>query len=105
MADLFGRITAKWKGEVEAGTLEAFRRAGSVVYSEFYDGERLREALVAAGENVWVVEPAVAARWLCGWNAFVAQTIGENLMEADYADDPRTSGYLPSSTYEQVEQC
>ncbi|MEV5571861.1 hypothetical protein AB0L06_17580 [Spirillospora sp. NPDC052269] len=47
----------------------------------------------------------MSGQLLCSWNAFVLQSIGENLLDADYAADPRTAGYVPPVTHTQVTAC
>ena len=39
---------------------------------------------------------------LAGWNAFFLQTMGDNLLSADYDADPKTLGYVPKITAEQA---
>ncbi|MEV5570222.1 hypothetical protein AB0L06_09235 [Spirillospora sp. NPDC052269] len=102
---LLVRMTAKLKGEVRADTLESFRRAGGVAYTEMQRAEALRQKLADEGANLWHVEPGVSSQLLCSWNAFVLQSIGENLLDADYSADPRTVGYVPPVTHTQVTDC
>ncbi|RFU43277.1 hypothetical protein DZF91_02195 [Actinomadura logoneensis] len=102
---LLVRMTAKLKGEVRADTLESFRRAGGVAYAEMQRAEALRQKLADEGANLWHVEPGVSSQLLCAWNAFVLQSIGENLLDADYSADPRTVGYVPPVTHTQVTAC
>lgn len=102
---LLVRMAAKMKGEVRADTLESFRRAGGVAYGEMQNAEALRQKLAAEGTNLWHVEAGVSSQLLCSWNAFVLQSIGENLLDADYAADPRTVGYVPPVTHTQVTAC
>ncbi|MFI6600056.1 hypothetical protein ACIBHX_27760 [Nonomuraea sp. NPDC050536] len=91
MATLKTRMAAALKGEVRADELEAYRRAGGIVYAEL-------QQLEAAGEQL-------PSRRLCTWNAFVLQSIGEHLLDADYAADPGTAGYVPPVTARQVGAC
>lgn len=99
------RVAARLKGEVKADTLESFRRAGGIAYEELHHAEALRRRLAAEGAHPWRVEPGVSGRLLCAWNAFVLQAIGEHLLDADYAADPRTPGYVPPVTHTQVAAC
>jgi hypothetical protein len=46
--------------------------------------------------------PGQASQLLCTWNAFVLQTLGDQLVEADYQAMPSTAGYLPPVTAEQT---
>ena len=96
------RMAAALRGEVAADTVEAYRRAGRVVYGDLARLESLRAELLARRQSVWSAGPAVSAQLLCTWNAYVLQTVAEQLIDADYAADPRTAGYLPEVTAEQV---
>src|SRR5689334_16886005 len=105
MGGFVGRLTARWKGEVGVGTLEAFRRAGGAVYTDYHEAELVRRRLVEEGVDPWQVDRALGAQMLCAWNAFVVQVLGEHLLDADFATDPRTAGFLPAVTHEQVSRC
>ena len=96
------RLAAAMHGEVSADTVEAYRRAGGVAYQDMTDAEQLRESLAASGAGPWGTSPAQASRLLCAWNAFALQTLGDELVEADYRADPRTVGFLPPVTAEQA---
>lgn len=89
-------------GEVAATTVEAYRRAGTSAYQDLLDADQLRKDLALTGGNIWAARPAQASQLLCAWNAFVLQSLGEQLVEADYAADPHTVGYLPPVTAEQA---
>jgi hypothetical protein len=89
-------------GEVGAATVEAYRRAGAAAYSDQADAERVRSELVLSGHSIWTAPPHQASQLLCAWNAFALQTLGDELVEADYRADPRTVGYLPKVTAEQA---
>jgi hypothetical protein len=96
------RLAAAMHGEVSADTVEAYRRAGGVAYQDMTDAEQLRVSLAASGAGLWGASPAQASRLLCAWNAFALQTLGDELVEADYRADPRTKGFLPPVTAEQA---
>jgi hypothetical protein len=96
------RLAAAMHGEVGAATVEAYRRAGAAAYSDQADAERVRSELVLSGRSVWTAHPHEASQLLCAWNAFALQTLGDELVEADYRADPRTAGYLPKVTAEQA---
>ena len=96
------RVAAMLRGEVRADTAEALRRAGIVVHDDLRKVEDARAGLMLAGVQAWSPPPAVAAQRLCTWNAFVLQTLGERLIDADYEISPRTAGFLPPVTSEQV---
>jgi hypothetical protein len=51
---------------------------------------------------MWTARPDQASQLLCAWNAFALQTLGDELVEADYQADPRTVGFLPPVTAEQA---
>jgi hypothetical protein len=96
------RLAAAMHGEVSADTVEAYRRAGGVAYQDMTDAEQLRASLAASGAGLWGATPAQGSRLLCAWNAFALQTLGDELVEADYRADPRTKGFLPPVTAEQA---
>ncbi|GGS84108.1 hypothetical protein ACFFV7_46280 [Nonomuraea spiralis] len=102
---LMTRMIAAYKGEVRADELEAYRRAGGLVYTELEHAEELRLRLAQEGVNLWHGPQAASGQLLCTWNAFVLQTIGEQLLDADYTADPRTAGYVPPVTSQQVAAC
>jgi hypothetical protein len=84
------RLAAAFHGEVGAATVEAYRRAGAAAYSDQADAERVRSELVLSGRDIWTALPHQASQLLCAWNAFALQTLGDELVEADYRADPRT---------------
>ncbi|MGW2157945.1 hypothetical protein [Nonomuraea sp. NPDC001699] len=102
---LMTRVIAAYRGEVSTDELEAYRRAGGLVYTELEHAEELRLRLVQDGVNLWHGSQAASGQLLCTWNAFVLQTIGEQLLDADYTADPRTAGYVPPVTSRQVAAC
>jgi hypothetical protein len=71
-------------GEVGAATIEAYRRAGAAAYSDQADAERVRSELVLSGRSIWTAPLHQASQLLCAWNAFALQTLGDELVEADY---------------------
>ncbi|WP_019501313.1 hypothetical protein [Pseudanabaena sp. PCC 6802] len=99
---IIGKLVALAKGEVAADTLEAYRRAGQTVYDLLKQVEDRRLELKIQGSNPWTVDLASQAQFLCAWNAFVLQTLGDRLLEADYQADPSTVGYVPPMTAEQA---
>jgi hypothetical protein len=96
------RLAAAMRGEVSASTVEAYRRAGGAAYQEMTDAEELRASLAASGAGLWGASPGEGSRLLCAWNAFALQTLGDELVEADYRADPGTVGFLPPVTAEQA---
>ncbi|SEP53526.1 hypothetical protein [Amycolatopsis saalfeldensis] len=99
---LMTRLAAALRGEVSAQTVEAYRRAGVAAYEDLLAAEKLRDRLAGCGTCLWEARPGELSQLLCTWNAFVLQTLGEQFVEADYAADPRTVGYLPPVTAEQA---
>jgi hypothetical protein len=85
--------------EVPAATLEAYRRAGLSVFELMDRLEAQREACVADGFDPWTIPPAER---LCAWNALVLQTLGNALLDTDYAADPATAGWIPPAAAEQA---
>ncbi|MFC5828327.1 hypothetical protein [Nonomuraea insulae] len=102
---LMTRMAAAFKGEVRADELEAYRRAGGFVYTQLEQAEALRRRLAQDGVDLWHGPQAAAGQLLCTWSAFVVQSIGEHLLDADYAADPQTVGYVPEVTRRQVAAC
>jgi hypothetical protein len=99
---ILGKFLALVQGEVAADTLEAYRRAGQAVYDLLRQVEERRLALKIQSLNPWTVDPATQAQFLCAWNAFVLQTLGDRFLEADYEANPTTAGYVPPITAEQA---
>jgi hypothetical protein len=98
------KLLAKVKGEVSAAELEALRGAGSRIYDSFTAVEAERKQLAAAGIDLW--QPGSLdsrPRLATWWRAFACQQLGEAFLDADYGADPRTAGYVPPVTAEQVE--
>jgi hypothetical protein len=98
---IFGKFLALVQGEVPADALEAYRRGGQAVYDLLQQVENRRLELKIEGLNPWTVDPATQAQFLCAWNAFVLQTLGDQFLEADYQGNPATTGYVPPMTAEQ----
>lgn len=84
---LMTRMRATLGGERDAALLEALRGAGRVAYDELFEAEK--------GHGT-------ASQNLAAWNAFVLQTLGETFLDADYAADPGTVGFVPPVTYDQT---
>lgn len=99
---VLGRMYARLQGEVPATTLEAYRRASLAVFEVMDLVEARRLECAAEGLNPWTVPPATRAEFLCGWNAFVLQTLGNDLLDADYDASPATVGFVPPETAQQV---
>jgi hypothetical protein len=99
---LMTRMRATLSKERDASLLEALRTAGRVAYDELIAAEKIREQLAAGGASPWDAPVAVGSQLLAAWNAFVLQTLGENFLDADYAANPGTVGYVPPVTYDQT---
>lgn len=97
-----GRMFAWLQDEVPATLLEAYRRASLPVYEVMDAAEARRLECATEGLNAWTVPPAVRAEFLCAWNAFVLQTLGNEIIDADYKASPATVGFVPSLTAQQV---
>ncbi|HST63174.1 MAG TPA: hypothetical protein VLK84_30975 [Longimicrobium sp.] len=99
---VWGRMFARFQGEVPAETLEAYRRASLPVFERMDQVEARRLACATEGLTPWTIPPATRTEFLCAWNAFVLQTLGNDIVEADYAEYPATAGYVPPVTADQV---
>jgi hypothetical protein len=99
---LWGRMVARLQGEVPATTLEAYRRASLQVFELMDQAEARRSGCAAEGLDAWTVPAATRAGLLCAWNAFVLQTLGNDILDADYAAEPATVGFVPPVTADQV---
>lgn len=99
---LVTRLAAALRGEISATTIEALRRAGRGVYGDLMLADSLREQQAMQGIDVWSMAPGARSQFLCTWNAYALQTLGEAFIDADYAADLQTVGYLPPVTAEQA---
>lgn len=97
------RCMAAIRGEVSARELEAVQAAGMGSYDSLARVEQTRKELVRSGAEAWDLPPATSARFLASWCAFANQRLGEKFLQADYAMDPSTVGYLPPVTARQVQ--
>jgi hypothetical protein len=102
MPTIWNRLAARMQGEVPAATLEAYRRASLPVFDLLDKTEARRREYEAQGLDPWSVPPATRAAFLCAWNAFVLQTLGNDILDADYGADPNTAGFVPPVTAHQV---
>jgi len=96
------RMISRLQGEVPATTLEAYQRASMPVFDLLDQVEARRLACAAEGLNPWTVPPATRAEFLCAWNAFVLQSLSNDILAADYRENPSTAGYVPPVTADQV---
>lgn len=97
-----GKLSSMLQGEQSAETLEAYRRAGRIAYQLIEEADRDREALAAQSATTWTAAPATQAQFLCAWNAFALQALGDSFLDADYRLQPLTAGYVPAATAEQL---
>lgn len=99
---VWGRMYAWLQDEVPATMLEAYRRASLPVFEVMDLAEARRLECATEGLNPWTVPPATRAELLCAWNAFVLQTLGNDILDADYDASPATVGFVPPATARQV---
>lgn len=99
---IWNRLVCRLHGEVPADTLEAYRRASLAVHDLLEESEQRRLDAQAKGLTPWTLPTAQQAELLCTWNAYVLQTLGDKFLEADYAGNPITVGYVPPITADQV---
>lgn len=90
------------QGEVSADTLEAYRRASLIVLELLDRVEDARMQAKVENKTAWTLPPNVQAQMLCSWNAFVFQSLGTEFLDADYRDNPSTTGFVPPITADQV---
>jgi hypothetical protein len=98
----WGRMRALWQGQVSAEALEAYRRAGPLVAEVMDRVQARRLACAVDGLDPWSIPPATRAALLCAWNAFVLQTLGSELLDADYAADPASAGFVPPAAADEA---
>lgn len=99
---LLTRLAAWSTGRVPATTVEAYMRAGNAVYDDLFAAEELRRDHAAAGGNLWSLPAGPSSQLLATWCAFALQTLGERLVESEYAASPRFTGYLPAMSAQQA---
>lgn len=99
---LVTRLRSWLKREVTAADLEALRRSGSQVYAELDAAQAQRDGIIRSESDPWGVPLSVQAQLLSFWIAYSLQTLGEAFLDADYALDAGTVGYVPQVTYDQV---
>lgn len=95
------RLRAAFKGEVAASDLEAYKTAGLSVYELLSTIDQRRKEMLLSGTNPWDVEQSTQTQLFAGWVAYALQTLGDDFVEADYAADAGTVGYVPPVTLEQ----
>jgi hypothetical protein len=96
------KMRATLAGERDAVLLEALRTAGRGCYEELLAADQLRDQILAGAASLWAAPAGQGSQMLAAWNGFVLQTLGESLLDADYATRPGTVGYVPPATFDQV---
>jgi hypothetical protein len=96
------RVRAALRGERNAADLEALRAAGAGVYEELGRAEQDRARLAVEGLDLWTAPDGVSGHLVATWNAFVLQSMGARLLDADYAADTGTIGFVPPAVFDQV---
>lgn len=99
---LMMRVRAALSGEVSAQTVEAYRHAGGAVFDLYLEVEQRRSELASSQVDLWDLDSSTAARFLCSWNSFALQTLGDAFLDADYQADPKTVGFVPKVTERQA---
>ncbi len=99
---LMMRVRAALSGEVSAQTVEAYHRAGGAVFDLYVEMEQRRGELATEHVDLWDLDSSTGAQFLCSWNSFALQTLGDAFLAADYSADPKTVGFLPKVTERQV---
>ncbi|GAA5532669.1 hypothetical protein [Deinococcus aluminii] len=100
---VWARLRASLRGERDAETLYAYRRAGAQIHPLLDAAERRRFDLMVSGQSPFAVPRHVGLELACAWNAFALQTLGDKMLEADEAADPTTAGFVPPVTFDQVQ--
>lgn len=98
---LWTKVVASLQGEVPAAALESYRAAGASVYDRLEATDAARADAFAGGADAWTLPRPVALQSLCTWNAFVLQSLADEILAADYLASPATVGYVPSVTASQ----
>lgn len=96
------RAAARRQREVSTTQLEAFRRAGSAVFDLALLVDQRRTELAAQGRHPWDADDATRSLLLAVWNARALQAMGSELLDSDRREDPRTTGFVPPVTHQQI---
>ncbi|MBB5234321.1 hypothetical protein [Deinococcus budaensis] len=97
------RVRAFARGERDAETLYAYRRAGAQIHPLLDAAERRRFDLTVSGTSPFALKRHVGLELACAWNAFTLQTLGDKMLGADETADPATVGFVPPVTFDQVQ--
>lgn len=96
-------MRASLRGEQDAETLYAYKRAGAPVHDLLDAAERRRFGMAASGQSPFGMPRQLGLELACTWNAFALQTLGDKMLEADEQADPGTVGFVPPVTFQQVQ--
>ncbi|GAQ23150.1 hypothetical protein DEIGR_200005 [Deinococcus grandis] len=96
------RLRARLRGEISTEILEAYQRAGASIHPMLDEAESRRFMLRGTDRSWWDQPRHEQLATLCLWNAFILQTLGDTLLEADAAADPDTVGFAPRVTTDQA---
>ncbi len=96
------RMVARLHGEIPAATVDAYRRAGAEVYDLIGEFDQARAEWGVKGVTAWTAPASTQVTLLAVWSAFALQVLGDEMIDADYAADPATPGYLPPITAQQA---
>lgn len=91
------------RGERDAETLYAYRRAGAQIHPLLDAAERRRFGLMVSGTSPFAVKRHIGLELACTWNAFTLQTLGDKMLTSDETADPDTVGFVPPVTFDQVQ--
>ena len=96
------RLRARLRGEISTEILEAYQRAGASIHPMLDEAEARRFMLRGTDRSWWDQPRHEQLATLCLWNAFILQTLGDTLLEADAAADLDTVGFAPRVTTDQA---
>lgn len=85
-----------------AGTLDAYRRAGSTVDDLLKQVEGARLEIELQSLDPWSVPLARQAELLSAWNVFALQTLGDKILKAYGRASAQRQGALPDAVAEQA---
>lgn len=102
-AGVWIRVRAFARGERDAETLYAYRRAGAGLHPMLDAAERRRLDLTLSHTSPFAMPQGIGLELACAWNAFALQTLADQLLRADEAADPGTVGFVPPVTFDQAE--
>lgn len=95
-------MVSRIQGEVPADTLEAYRRASLSVHELLAQVRQIKAEAMAEGRFIWSLPRHLQICMLCTWNAFALQSLGNEFLDADFNHDPKTKGFVPPATADQI---